>query len=377
MDVQAGRSTQWRVQTRNEAGEWSVWSDWASWTYMPKPSLTMDSPLADVITDNTPTVIAHLNTILSAWRVLVAAADDRSDILYDSGKRPADDPRIIAHTIPERNEAGRRVFVDDTDYQICVRAWDAMDRESTPGDPPYTQQWVTVHFDDDATLNAPFGLTVAQAPGLSPRTKLTWDSLVAPDEWVIYRNAKIATKVDPADVATVGGFYTWTDGAFAEPFRPSAWKVKALFGGRMSNPSNIVTFTSKPEGVWLLAPTGDVRLDGVAVGGFRTRDRRATYKPINKPYDVDIITGMEGLSGTFTGSIEYDPDLDLDTQLARLATIKKNATREVRMVYGEKTAPVRLRNLSVVPDDDYDPERRNHLVEFEFWQVGNFHGEVD
>lgn len=380
----SGKATQWRVRVRDGDGNWSDWSDWAAWSYIPLPTLTMDSPsAAGVLTDPTPTIIAHINARnLATWRIRVTAGTDRTKIRYDSLRQTSGpNAKTLTHTIPERNSDGKRVFVDDTNYQINVRAWDEYDREGTVSNPAFAEAWTTVHFDDDAAIPAPTALTATQV-GIGPHVHLFWTCPVAPDAWVVYRSGKFIGRLDPASVTAGGGGYAWTDGGYSEPFVPHTWKVKAVVGGKMSLPSNIVTLTTKPHGLWLITASGDVVLRGTSgtdpgIDDFKYNDRRATFKPINLPYDVDIITGQEGLSGNFTGSLQVEADQDIDTALAVLEAIKDAPRSAVRMVFAQKSIPVKIRHMSVVPRGDFTDRTRTHKVEFGFWQVGNFEGEAD
>ena len=376
----SGGSDQWRVRVQSDAGDWSEWSDWATFTYEPKPALSITEPSGSVIYDPTPPVEASITGgTLRAWRIVVTKGTDRTAILYNSGVRQATDPTDIALTIPERNDDGIRIFRDDVSYQIGVRIWDDIDR--APGvtdDPTWVEAWKTVTFDDDVAVAAPAGLTVTQV-GVSPRLQFTWTRSVTPDAWVITRNGKVYARLDDSEVPeSPADTYTWVDGGYSNPYEDATWKVKAVVANRQSVPSNAVVQGAEVEGVWLITAAGQsVVLNGVAsVDGFKTLDRRATYKPINVAYDVDILTGLEGASGAFDGACPEAEDQSVATALAVLEAIKDAPEETVQMVWASKSVPVRLRHLTFLPASEFKPENHQHNVSFEFWQVGDFDHEV-
>lgn len=370
----SGDSDQWRVRVKDGAGLWSEWSDWAPFTYEPKPTLTIDEPSGAVIYDPTPPVEASITGgTLRAWRIVVTKGTDRTKILYNSGIRQATDPTDIALTIPERNDDGLRIFRDDVSYQIGVRVWDDIDRApGVTGDPTFVEDWVTVTFDDDVAVTAPAAFTVEQV-GVSPRLQFTWTRSVTPDAWVILRDGKIYARLDAADVPEApADTYTWIDDGYADPREAHTWKAKAVVAGRQSVPSNSVTLTHTVEATWLITAADTmVAMKGAAwINEARTLDRRATYKPINVPHDVDIITGQEGITGGFEGTISTTlRDQDVDDALAVLQAIKDAPTEQVQMVFTTKSIPAKLRHLTFLPSSDYTEQNQIHNVSFEYWQV--------
>lgn len=374
--IASGATTQWRVRVKDADNLWSAWSDWASYTYTPKPTLTISQPtVAGVIYDPTPPIEAQIATgVLESWRIRVTAGNDRTKILYDSGRRKATHATDIKLTLPQRNDDGRRILIDDTTYQLHVRAWDNVDR--APGvtaDPTYVEQWRTFVFNDDATVEAPAALTVTQVGG-SPKLKFNWTRSVDPDAWVITRNGKVYTRLSLAQAPKVGGVYGWTDGGFAEPYEAATWRAKAVVANRQSAPSNAVVRTPQVVGVWLITSTGlTVWMRGAdPVDNFKTLDRVATYQPINVAHDVDIFYGQEGVSDSFAGTIRDEPDQSVDAALDVLQAIKDAPTQPVQMIWASKSVPVKLRHLTFLPSKDYLPTNHKHMVSFEFNQVGDF-----
>lgn len=375
----SGGSDQWRVRVQNDAGDWSDWSDWATFTYEPKPVLTIDEPAGAVIYDPTPPIEASITGgTLRAWRIVVTKGTDRTVVLYNSGVRQAAHATDIALTLPELNDDGIRIFRDDVSYQIGVRAWDDIDR--APGvtnDPTYVEEWTTVTFDDDVAVAAPAGLVVTQV-GVSPRLQFTWTRTVTPDAWVIYRDGVVYARLDDSDVPEApADTYTWTDGGYSDPYVEHTWTVRAIVANRRSVASNAVAHTNEVEGVWFITAAGDtVMFEGPDVNGFRTNDRRATFKPVNVAYDVDILTGLEGVSGPWAGQLTESPEQSVDDGLVVLRAMKDAAEATVQMVWASKSVPVKVRHLTFLPSSEYNDETHEHNVSFEFWQVGDFDHEV-
>lgn len=371
----SGGSDQWRVMVRDGDGLESVWSDWAPFTYTPKQTLTIDNPgVAGLIYDPTPPIEAHLSAgTLRAFRIRITKGSDRTVILYDSGIQPASHATDIEWTLPLRYQ-GRRIFHDDTNYQVNVRAWDTVDRaEGVVGDTTYVEQWRTFTFDNDATVTAPVLVSVGSYLG-SPRMQFVATRSVDPDAWEIRRNGKFYIRLpNSAFTESPSSTFTWIDGGYSDPRESATWTIRAIVGGRRSAASNAIVAQTTPEGVWLIRNQSDmVCLDGVAsVDGFRTLDRRATYKPINVGYDVDIITGQEGVSGPFEGEISTGSLQTVSAALATLEAIKDEPMRSFRMVWATKSIPVKLRHLTALPASDYRTNSQKHKVTFEFWQVGD------
>lgn len=371
----AGATTQWRAQVKVD-GDWSDWSDWAEFTYRPLPTLTLDSPAGGVLWDPTSDVLAHISTThLDAYRVRITAGNDRTKIRYDSGKLPADDVSDIAHALPERNNDGTRIFLDDRDYQLNVRAFDDYDREPTPGVPAYVEVWTTIHFDDDAALT-PIASLTAQQVNHTPKIRLTWTRAAAADAWVVSRDGEVIARLDPEDTVTGPSTYSWVDKT-ARPNVKHIYAVRCLVDGTRSVTGPKAHVTTAIDGVWFTRSNGDqVRLDNTDVDQLITAERRATYKPLNVPYDVDIITGFEGISGPIVGTIAEDPDQAFLDAEAVLDAIKDNPSEVLQLMYGTVSVPVLVRNSTTLPHSTMLRSNLRHRVEVEVQQVGEFKHQV-
>lgn len=371
----SGTRYYWRVFVKDGAGYESDPSDWASFVYAPKPTLTIDNPATGIAWDPTPTIAAHISTgTIKAWRIRICRGSDRSKELYDSGKMPGTGSSSLAHTIPFRDERKRRILKDDQTYWLNVRVWDRNDREATPGDPTWVQQWVQFVLDDDLTPPAPSMLAVTQV-GDTPRIRLVWQRDTGfPEGWVIRRDSQVIARLDPDEVIVDddANTYEWID-LGAAPWVQHEYTVKVIDGGKQSAPSPTATITPEVDGVWLLSDeAGDVVLAGVDVGNFKSLDKRATYSPINGPRTIDIVHSLGGVAGAYTGVLDTNPDQDWDTAVASLRTMRNAPDREVQLVYGSASFPVRLRNMSALPSSEFLPATKNLDVSFEAWQTSDF-----
>lgn len=362
----AGASTQWRVMTRDAAGNASEWSDWAAFTYTANPTLTMDSPTGGAIGDATPDIVAHLTgETLTQWRVRVLSAS--GDIRWDSGLNDG----AIAVTVPKRNDEGVRVLKrDDATYVIQVRAWGDVPRAVAVGHPAYVEALTSIVFDDDLGVTAPDSFTVVPASAGDPRSVFTWHRTSAPDAILLIRDGEIVERLDSDDWSVSAGVYTWTDTGLATPYVTESWTVRAVVSGVRSHASNAVDYTSLVQGVWLIPDSANpIKLETKAsIDQFAVLDRRAIYKPLNTGTNVSIVYGFEGASGTFTGLLS--DDLNQTNAVARLTALRADVAATPRLVWGI-SIPVELSNLKVLPAADFRAGQTVYNVSFDFTQAGD------
>lgn len=368
----SGTTYFWQVRVKDGAGYWSAWSDWASFVYTPKPALTINNPAGAVIWDPSPTIAASIASgVIKAYRVRIAKGNDKSKVLYDSGKTPGNGTASFAHAVPFKSD-GKRVLKDDVTYWLNVRVWDNNNREATSDDPTYTSAWVQFTLDDDIVPPAPSSLMAVQV-GDTPRVRLTWARAGTTDRWVVVRDGENVARLEPEDVTAASGTYSWVDSG-ASPWVQHIYTVKAIDVGtsKQTTPSNEAFITTRVEGVWLLGAATEVVLDGDVVGNFRTVDRRASYKPINAAYDVDIVHAFEGVVGSFAGGIDSSRSRDWQGDRAILLAMKGEPGTEVQLVYGTTSVPVMLRNVSVSPSPSLLPHNMAHDVTFDAQQTSDF-----
>jgi len=333
----------------------------------------MDSPSGTLLSDPSPTILAHITTgTLSGWRIRVAAGTDKTRIRYDSGKRVASGTSI-AHTIPFKNSDDVKIFKDDTSYWLNVMAFDTYDREATVGDPTYVETWVLVTFNDDGAVTAPVLTSVVQPANL-PKARLQWTRGSAPDNWIVLRDGEKRARLDPADVTAGGGTYTWTDPEYTEAFETHTWTVKAMVANVQGPPSNGIEFTPTLSGVWLVDDaTGlGVPLKGVDVTDWVRLDKSAVYKTLRGQASVIIIDSQEGLSGSYKGTLRDSSYVGRVTAISRLRAFKDDPNTPVWLLAGDLSIKVRLMNLSWSPHPDMTPSNLGDQVSFSFEQSSGF-----
>jgi hypothetical protein len=365
----SGVTYYWRVYVKDSAGEASAPSDWASFTYVPFPSLVIDNPATGTAWDPSPTFGAHVSSgVIKAWRLRIARHADKSDIIYDSGKKAGNGTDTFLHTIPFRDDDGRRILKDDVSYWANFRVWDRNDRAA----PGWIQEWVEFTFDDDATPPRPTDLTLTQV-GSSPRIRLRWYRATGvPEGWVIRRDGEVIARLDPDEVDANDNVYEWVDNT-AAPFVQHEYTVKVIDGDKQSLPSDAAFITPNVEGVWLLSDqAGDVVFDGLEVSNLRTTDTRATYTPLASQRPFDIVHALGGRGGTYQGTFDDEAGQDWWTARTRVLAMKAAPHREVQLVYASTSVPVKLRNVDVAPSPDFDVDTKRQDVVFEAYQTSDF-----
>ena len=371
--VSAGDTIYWRASVQDSSGRQSDPSDWVTYTYQPLGSLTLDSPAAGVLYDPTSEVIATMSgpADLDAYLIEVTDGDDRTSVRFSSKKQAATDPAEIAFELPLKNDDGSRIFTDDLDYQIHVRAWDTFDRQPTPGLAAHVDLWATVHFDDDVALDPVTTFQVKQIDA-TPFVQLTWTDVAAADAYVVSRDSVHIARLDPADTVAGVSAYSWIDTG-AAPAVQHVYELRRLTDGVGRSKAKRASIKIDPEGVWLLRDNGDyVVLDGTGIDQLAMLERRLNYTPLNLPYTVDILTAYEGLSGPLVLSIEDDDDRTVAHAKKVLDAIKRKSTETVQFIAASVSKPVRVKNLEVIPDPDYRGDMNRHVVRFSITQVGDF-----
>lgn len=366
-----GSTYYYRLRVKDGAGYWSDWSDWASFVYDPKPTLTIDQPTGGLIWDPSPTVLFSISDgVIKAYRVRVFRVSDDHEV-FDSGRTAGSGTTDQAHHIPFKQH-GKRILRDDQDYRVQVRIWDRNDRKA----PAWTQMSATFHLDDDVTPPAPTDVVAVQI-GDTPRVRVSWKRTGTTDGWVVLRDAEVIARLDADEVEADAGTYSWVDSG-ASPYLAHTYQVKAIDNGtsKQTTPSADTSLTTAVGGVWLLTDDTEVRLRGNGVDNFRTVDRRASYKPLNLPYDIDIVHAFEGVVGSYAGGIEAQGGEDWEAYRRRLLRMKGRPSETVQLVYGTVNVPVLLRDVSVMPSGSFQPHNKRQDVSFSVQQVDDFEVEV-
>lgn len=361
-----GFSTKWRVRVTGTSGVVSGWSDWATFNHTDKPALTITQPLASTSDDSPPVAFTFPGMV--AYQVIVADAANPRLVWHDSKKRSGSSPMTYTppnSVLPQEGKA----------YRITVRAWDAVDREATPGDAVYVSGLVNTVLVHDDTLNGADTLTMTQ-PSPAPWVDLTFTRSAMPDTWAIFRDGVRLFTADTATDLRIGATnsYTWRDWT-AAPNRPHEYRAAPVVNGVTSKLGPKVTYTPTGAGLWLADPsTGTVVvLWGDDEGDFAYGEESTTYLPIGSSIPVRVTTAMRGLEGSLSGVLADTPTASaypMATMEANLFTFKSNPTGVLRLVAGDINIPVQVYEVDVSPTPQSKGGDRIANVHFGFAQVG-------
>lgn len=230
----------WRVRTRDSAGSMSSWSASELMGYAVKGNLTITSPAAppnNFIWEGSPVVTwTFTGQTQRAYQVIVADASDPNTWLWDSGKITSGEQQAA---IPFR-------IIKDASktYIFIVRVWDALSRESLPGDPAYVEASVSATVSYDNTVTAVTALA-SSSDAFLPVMHLTFSSAAAPDYFQLQRSAdggatwEYRRELLPGEASTGGTGYQIDDNG-ASPYAQYQWRVLRVVNGKQSG-NNLTT----------------------------------------------------------------------------------------------------------------------------------------
>ena len=372
----SGASTQWRCRLKDGSGFWSDWSDWVSVTYTPKGTVTVTNPAGVTVGTPTPTITATYSGTPTDFRVTLTDAEDPTEVVYDSWRRPVNGDGSIAVEVPQRWK-GRRVLRDDRDYRVRVRVWDDEDRVASVGDPTYAQAFATFAMDDDSEQTPPAGLAATQVDN-TPMVQLSWTRGTQPDEFLIVRDGKVVDKVDAAEVSTGATTYEYLD-VGVSGYRSHTWRVHAITSGARS-PAATLTTSIEYTGVWLLSLDGSLRVqlaERSAVDQLANVDQAGEYDVLGRRYTTRVVTALGGRVGR---GLEFailddragEGSRTWEDHEADLLAMKADPTASYRFAAGPDNLLVSLGNITCTPRSDMLPANVVRLVRLDVRQVGEF-----
>lgn len=366
-------SAWWDVTYRGSDGEVSVVSDRASWTGVAGlPVPVLDSPLGGTIGTATPLVAAHLSSgTIGAWQVLITGAD-RSKVYGDSGRQTGP----LAWRVPA-TQGGKAVLAEDRPSQIGVLIWDDQERAATVGTPTHVELWTEVTWDEDAALEVPTDLRIAQV-GDTPLLRYTWRRGSDAAKWQVQINDKAVHEIPAEEVTVDAGRYSWTDRGQLRPYRPAEVRIAAIEADDGRSKRSAPTWPNEGRsvtGVWLIPDDDDpICLSGLDVEGIQRTDAAATYT-LADGTEVDVIYGRPGYKGEL--ALSTDEEETSGDVWATLDAIERLARRpyrpgSLRLVWASMSLPVRLRSLQAIPSASMLPPYNHlHNVRFGFIQDGD------
>jgi hypothetical protein len=352
-DVPVGAAEYWRVRVQNAAGLSSGWSDPASFTRANKSAVVIDSPADGGIAEQTTPVVSwHWNpagpVLAQASLVLEREDPDGWRVIWT---RDPYATAVASYEIPAGyiDKPGNR-------YRVTVRAWDAVEREDTPGDPSFAQALSTFTFTPSAAV-APVTALVASVPvEHGPGVLLSFVRAVQPDYFaVLVDGIVIADRIDPTtirDVPAGAGHYAYAVWG-SRPGEAHTYEVAAVVGaaGTYTQSTGNATDDATPEpwGVWIMRPaTGEaVQLLGIDTPQLAYGDDAATFALIGRRDPVVIWSSIRGYEGSVSGEL-FDR-----TSVAVLNDMLGARDEVLRVSIGDLNIPVRLGpGPAVVPVGD-------------------------
>lgn len=347
-------STQWRVRVRNPLGL-SGWSEWASFSRADFPTLTITAPGATTADGTPPVTWTFAGQV--AWQAF----------LFDAaGKQLAtSDPQVgttQAWTPPkgltDNGQAGT----------VEVHAFDAVDREATPGAPAYAVDTQPFTVALSGSVGVMDSLTATQ-DGTTPGVVLAGVRAAGiPDEVGIYRDGSLVARMPGTEVFT-GTAFTWTDYTAAMN-HPATWRVAPIVNGNTASGGPTATLTPQCRGIWLIDPDADLQavLWGDDDDGWGPRDVAVTQTPIGPDAEVS----RRRLLRLPRSRTESGPVLDVgdqsaaDTILALETFAENDAGHVYRLVLGDLNLPVIVGDIAHGPTP-LDGKERIYGAQFTWW----------
>lgn len=353
--LSTGQSTQWRVRVLNDSGSWSPYSSPATFSRTAKPALTIVAPTTTVV-DSQALLDADM-TGMVAVQWFVAKESSPATPFYNSG--------MLASTNGQHLPT-RPVFTDETTpYRVTVRGWDDVEREATPGDPPYNETSVTTTLNYSLVTTGPDTVTAAQV-GATPSVTVTFTENTPGDAYTILRDGESLGRFDTADLFVSGTTYRYTDWG-APSGVPVIYTVQPHADDEQGEgvSSTVTTFIG---GRWLVDPAnGDHVLIWNDQITWAQPETAAIHTPESSPYVVRRRLGRRKPEGAIVGDLA---DTQFGTVLGDMATLERwadpnqtAADKVFRLVLGHLNLPVWLGDIDCRPND----VRGGVSVSFSFW----------
>lgn len=358
----SGATVYWRIRAKDGAGLWSVWSDVVSMTRTAKPTVTITNLGAGVFYEPTPMILWDVTGgTQTRYRVLVFDTANLARPVHDSQERAGAEG---AYTISSGLTDGRT-------YRVVVQVWDAVTREATPGDHTYAQAQADCILDTDSGVGTVASLTATQV-GESPWVDLTWTRSTTPDSYVLIRDGKVVSTLDPADVFVSGSTYALRDYA-ARPNHPHTYAVRAVVNGRQSTNGPTAAITTTPSGIWVADVDRGISftLWGDDEGSWGVQDDASVYTPVGSSKVVRIVSAMRGLEGNLSGLLMEGFGKTFAQMEADAYRIKEDPAGTVRIVAGDENFEALIGNLRISPKPVTRKGQIVRGVSFDFWQVGD------
>lgn len=293
-------------------------------------------------------------------------ADSSLTLLADSGRTTGTD---TSWTVP----AGT-LRTGDT-YRVEVTVWDDLDRQAMAGDPDYVRDSIDFTYVRSGT---PAAVTALSATPDGAKVVLEWSRSTMPDYFaVVVDGVEIEDRIEPTDVLVSGTDYA-LDWWRAVPRIDATYEIEAvvLDTGVLKHSDGNATDTARtdPIGIWLADPTDST---GVFIAGKEKAEMgigetAETMARSGSRSPVRITESIEGYAGSFRGVLIDTDDQDADEARDTFLMLKGRLA-ELRLIIGDLNIPVRLEEVSAIPEPD---ATAGYLISFAFFQTDEFSFDV-
>jgi len=357
----------WRARVEDVSGSWSAWSDPVAYSVSARPTITFASPSAatPVVNEVTPQLVFTAPGMTS-FVIRVLDATTRA-LLAESSH--------ITDTSPGQWGVPKNVLQPGGSYIEQVDVYD-LTRSPSPGDPIYTRAELPFTF-TPGTEPAPTAVGCAAGIDWPGQVLVRCTETVAPDYFTVYMDGKpVLAQVAPSDALVAGTTTTYQFSIDRCPRGTHTFQVDAVTAGVASVPSDVVTYKNVIDGVWLGDEDRKIWAMISGTGGvtqFGYKDNVTVTTPIDGSTPQQVIRGMGGLSGTFSGVMsEKVGVMSVAQRELNLLAMKALPQNTLRLVYGQKNIPVKVSNLSPIQDADSSTDNYRVAVTFDFFQCGEF-----
>ena len=256
--------------------------------------------------------------------------------------------------------------------RIIVQAWDARDREATPGLATYGSVSGEFSFQPSDTIEIPRNIEL-DADGILPVAALRFTRSEVPDRWDIYRDGRLVTRHPGLDFLVEGDQYEVPD--LLCPAGPHDWTVFAIVNG-VACKSQMIRRSVDLPGTWIVdQATGDrVWVQGESKHDMTMPETTSTFTPIGSRSSVVVTVTQLGYEGTLSGVLAPQPYLP-DTETPRLwrerlMVWKSTPGKPLWMVTDGLCFPAAISDVSVQSTHPWVGERWD--VTLKFHQTGDF-----
>lgn len=364
----AGTVVWWQMRVQDVNGLWSPYSTPESFGYAPKSTVTLTSPAAapnNVVNDDSPPITWTFTGTQTAYQVTLLDPVT-GNVRWTSGKVTS--AATNGFSLP----SGYLTDLTGT-YRVTVYVWDDKQRETTPGDPAYSQATQDFTYALTNTVT-PTTSMVATPDPVRPRVDLSWSRSSFPDTFTILRNGiVIAADLLAGDLTTGATTFAWSDPA-PMPNTAATYQATAVVNGKSSSGNATSTVTVATQGVWLADydRTNEVLIVGRESRSWTYGEQSEVLEVIGGTEVVVVTHAQRGLEGSISGQLRSNM-LGLATTArqwkAALLAIKAKSGQGQTMwlTAGDATMPVTIRQINITPRPDAS---RDYDVSFEFYQLG-------